>query len=109
MLDLVQASLGGTAGTSSLAASSLTTKLLGTQLEAQQAVISMPETTVMVDGSQVSLQSLVEASIQAEPAFGLLSSLSGADVANQYASTEKLLSLFFGTEQVSAPVLDMKV
>jgi hypothetical protein len=109
MLDIVQTSLGGTAGTSSLAASSLTTKLLGAQLDAQQAAISVPETTVTVNGSQVSLQSLIEAATLAEPAFGLLGSLSGPEVANQYASTEKLLGLFFGTEQVSVPVLDLQV
>ena len=107
MLTLVQPSYGVAAAP--LSAADPTVKKLEKQMEARQAAMLPSGGVTAVGASDVSMSAMVEAAMGAEQSYGLVSSMTSQDVAEQYSLTERLLTIQIGSGRVMGSQMDLDV
>ncbi len=65
---------------------------------------TMPSSSMFSTGcSEVSVDTMVEAALTADSAYGLISTVTTQDVTEQYAATERLLSLHYDGKHQNSP------
>lgn len=96
----------GTQPTAAVQATDPTVRLLQRQAEARHISVA-PESGLHGTG-ETALSSMVEAALTADPAYGLISSLTSHEVTDAYNATANLLSAVYGTaDQADEPKLNI--
>ena len=93
----------------SMSAMDQTAKMMEKQVHARQISVASSGSFMDNGTSSVSLDSMVEAALEADPAYGLVSSMTTQDAAEHYSSTARILGMYYGSDKSSVPVLDIDI
>ncbi|MFZ2620777.1 MAG: hypothetical protein WAX89_07895 [Alphaproteobacteria bacterium] len=100
MITLLQPNLG--AGLIELGNADPTVKLLQKQVAARHAAV-VPTGSFVVGDSTISVDSLVQAALEASPAYGLFSNLTASEVTDHYSAAEQIMRQYYGLEKPTVP------